>query len=97
MNFSFPLSKEEEKRLNQKRDLSVFLKKDLAVARLKRTSIMAKKAKIVNQLKDNEIEKRKWNEKIIYFQEKVDDYNVKLKVVQEKIQELNEKIEYYSE
>lgn len=58
---------------------------------------MDKKAKIVNQLKGGETEIRKLNEKIIYFQEKINDSNVKLEAVQKKIQEINEKIKYYSE
>lgn len=75
-NHSFPQSEKEEMELSLQRDLFSYYQEDVAKDRLKRTKIMWEVAKLESILKKNEIENDDFTKKIMYFQEKIMDYNV---------------------
>lgn len=89
--------KAEEIHLSPQQELSIYLNRNLAKQKLKRTTILNEKKQLDNLLKEGEKEKHQIIQKMDNIRDKISVLKGKLIEIVKKIDECKEKIELYSE
>lgn len=96
LNSTFPLSKAEGIRLTTEQELSLYLNRNLAKHKLKRTQILNEKKHIELLLEKDEKEKHQIIQKMENIRDKISGWKGKLIEIMNKIDACEKKIELYS-
>lgn len=85
----------ERKKILQKQHLSIYLKKDIAEYRLKKTRLMEKKDRILIELKGMKARSSEIDQKIDATRKKIEEIVPKLTSCKNKMREIEKQIKYF--